>query len=305
MIRIRLRHSFLLIAMLSAPADVSAQGPSPYVAWGDAQIAQIRREMRGRMPQADAELEESISYHVVDTGELNAVAIPSTLRGKREIRVASGLLEVIDDVATMDAVSVLWNKTDCIGSYLNYIQSLVDSNDVLILGGLEGNPLMKPFPYMYSNPSICPQVSPDVISNNERRADSYRSAAIHESIKWVLLHEFAHHLHGDVHSSDTRMDRSQERAADAYASISMMHPPETPVQAAGVLLLFFSLEGFRANTPAGDHPSSVQRLKDMLDFTRSSPQFAKTLDEATPAQRTLIKASLGQLDQMAADAPNE
>jgi hypothetical protein len=304
-IRIRLLQSLLLIVMLAASTAVLAQGPSPYVAWGDAHIAQIRREMRENMSQADAQLEKSIIYRVVDTGELNAVAIPSTVNGKREIRIASGLLEVIDDVVTLETVSVLWNKTDCVGNYLNYIQELVASNDVLILGGVGGNPLMKPFPYMHSKPSICPQVSPDVITNNVRQADSVRSAAILESIKWVLLHEFAHHLHGDVHSSDTKMDRKQERNADAYASISMMHPPESPVQAAVVVLLFFSLEGFTANNPAGDHPSSVQRLKDMLDFTRSSPQFAKTLDEATPAQRTQIEASLDQLDQMAADAPAE
>ncbi len=55
MIRIRLMHRLLLIALLAASADVSAQGPSPYVAWGDVRIAQIRREMRGHMPQADAE----------------------------------------------------------------------------------------------------------------------------------------------------------------------------------------------------------------------------------------------------------
>jgi hypothetical protein len=296
-------YSILFATTLITSTNVFAQ--DDYVAWGDARITEIRRQMRDRMTPAEFDLEKSIIYRVAEARDINAVAVPTSVNGKREIVVSSSLLRVIDAVVTMEVVSVLWNKTDCIESYLDSIQSAVNSNGLLALNGLHGYTQL-PFPYMKSHPSICAQVSPDVITNDVRQSDTLRSAAIYQSIKWVLLHEFAHHLHNDVHSKDNlTMDREQERQADAYATISMLHPPEDPMQAAAVMLLFCSLEGFRTGGTQADHPHAVERLKAMVDATRSSPQFKKTLDSATTAQRKQMESSLDQLDQMSANAPSD
>ena len=296
------RYFLLLATILATCTSVLAQ--DPYVAWGDARITEIRRQIRQRMTPAEVELEKSISYRVVEATQINAVAVPRSVNGKRQILVSSSLLGVIDAVVTMQAVSVLWNKPDCIESYLAYIQSSVNSNGLLALEGLRGNTVQQPFPYMYSNRAICAQVSPDVITNDVRQADSLRTASIYQSIKWVLLHEFAHHLHGDVHSvDDLKMDREQERNADAYATLALLHPPEDPMQAVAVMLVFCSLEGFRTDATSSDHPPAVLRLKAMVDATRNSAEFKKTLDTAPPAQRKQIEASLAKLDQIAASAP--
>jgi hypothetical protein len=293
--------SLLIIVMTC----VTASAQIDYVAWGDAQIKDIREEMRSRMTSSEADLEESISYHVIDDSSLNAMAVPKEVNGKREIRVSSALLEVIDWINTVEAVSVLWDKGNCIDSYLDYLQRSAKSNGMLISEGYRGSVTMSAFSYMKSKPSICPQVSPDVITNDVRQADTLRSRAIHESIKWVLLHEYAHHLHGDVHSGTLKMVRDQERKADAYASIAMLDPPEYPTQAAAVMLLFCSLEGFSTAASTGDHPSGLERLKAMVDATRSSPRWKEVLNDATPAQRRQIEASLDQLDRMAASIPKD
>jgi len=261
--------------------------------------------MRKRMSPAEVELEKSISYRVVETPAINAVAITRSVNGRREILVSTALLQLIDAVVTMETVSVLWNRTGCIDHYLEYIQSTANSNGLLIMDGLPGVGGQQPFPYMKSHPSICAQVSPDVITNDVRQADSLRSAAIYQSIKWVLLHEFAHHLHNDVHSTDLRMDREQERNADSYATLGLLHPPEDPIQAAAVILIFCSLEGFQTDGAKGDHPSGVERLKAMVEATRYSPQFKKILEGAPPAQREQMESSLDKLAQMTASSPSD
>lgn len=299
--RMKWMHCLSLASILIPSSNTFAQ--DPYVAWGDATITELRRQMRTRMDPAEVELERSISYRVVESSDINAIAVPTSVNGRREILISSSLLNVIDAVVTMEAVSVLWNKTACIESYLNYIQDTANSNGLLALEGLHGSYGQQPFPYMESHPSICPQLSPDVITNDVRHVDTLRSASIYQSIKWVLLHEFAHQLHNDVHSKgDLRMDRERERNADAYATSAMLHPPEDPIQAAAVMLIFCSLEGFRTDDTRGDHPSGVERLKAMVDATRTSPEYKKALDRASPSQKRQIEASLAQLDQMAAGA---
>jgi hypothetical protein len=68
------------------------------------------------------------------------------------------------------------------------------------------------------------------------------------------------------------------------------------------MLIFCSLEGFRTDGTNADHPPAILRLKAMVDATRNSAQFKKTLYMATPAQRKQIEASLAKLDQIAAGA---
>jgi len=171
----------LFVAFLAVSSDCFAQ--NPYVGFGDAQIAIIRPEMREHMTPTEITIEESIDYHTVDTGELNAVAISRTRGGRREIRISSGLLEVFDDVGKLQALAVLWDKPGCFTSYLDYLQGLVKSNDALMTQRLPLERTKPPFPYMWSHKSVCPQLSLDVITNDERQADSLSSVVIHESIK--------------------------------------------------------------------------------------------------------------------------
>ncbi|MGA9445224.1 MAG: hypothetical protein WBV26_02190 [Candidatus Sulfotelmatobacter sp.] len=288
----------LFVAFLAVSSDCFAQ--NPYVGFGDAQIAIIRPEMREHMTPTEITIEESIDYHTVDTGELNAVAISRTRGGRREIRISSGLLEVFDDVGKLQALAVLWDKPGCFTSYLDYLQGLVKSNDALMTQRLPLERTKPPFPYMWSHKSVCPQLSLDVITNDERQADSLSSVVIHESIKWVLLHEFAHQLYNDSATGDLGRDREQEERADAYAFKAMLHPPEYPTVATAPILLFCSMEGFSSDDKKSDHPSAVMRLKHMADVTRSSPEWKEAFKDATPTQRKQIQDGLDALDRLAA-----
>jgi hypothetical protein len=289
---------FLFAALLAINSVSLAQ--NPYVAFGDSQIADIRQEMREHMTPAEVQLEKSINYYTVEANQINAVAISRTRGGSREIRVSSALLEVFDDVGKMQAIAVLWDKPGCFESYLDYIQGLVRSNDMLLAQKMPGEGTKPPFPYMWSHKTICPQLPLEVITNDVKQADSMSGGVIHESIKWVLLHEFAHQLYNDSTTADLRGDREQEERADAYAFKAMLHPPEYPMLAAAPILLFCSMEGFSTDDKKSDHPSAVMRLKKMADVSRSAPEWKEAFKDATPAQRKQMQDSLAELDRLAA-----
>ncbi len=103
--------------MIAWPLAISAQS-DPYVAWGDAQIDELRDEMHEDMSTSEVTLERKITYRVVHDGEINARA--QMYGGNREIIVNSALLEVIDHLSTMDAVSLMWNKMGCYVAYDQY-----------------------------------------------------------------------------------------------------------------------------------------------------------------------------------------
>jgi hypothetical protein len=294
----RLLTCFLFVAFLAISSESFAQ--NPYVGFGDAQIAKIRPEMREHMTPSEITLEKSIDYYTVETGEINAVAISRTRGGSREIRVSSALLEVFDDIGKMQAMAVLWDKPGCFESYLDYLHGVVQSNDALLVKRLPLESAKPPFPYMWSHKSICPQLPLDVITNDVRQADSLSSVVIHESIKWVLLHEFAHQLYNDSATGDLGRDREQEERADAYAFKAMLHPPEYPTVATAPILLFCSMEGYSLDDKKSDHPSAVMRLKHMADVTRSSPEWKEAFKDSTPAQQKQILDSLDELDKLAA-----
>src|SRR5260370_21800648 len=104
---------------------------------------------------------------------------------------------------------------------------------------MQGDPArdtVRPFQFMKSNPAICPNVSQDDMVANKRNSGNVRTIQIQEGVKFVLLHEFAHHLHNDFSpTSDLIEKRARESRADNYAFQSMLHPPETPTAAMNVI----------------------------------------------------------------------
>ena len=284
----------LVLFVIAWPLAISAQS-DPYVAWGDAQIDELRDEMHEDMSTSEVTLERKITYRVVHDGEINARAQMSG--GDREIIVNSALLEVIDHLSTMDAVSLMWNKMGCYVAYDQYVSDLANSNTKSLLQGLPATGVSKPFPYMMSHPDICPHVSPDVITNNGRQAGDLRTITIRESIKWVLLHEFAHHLYDDFHSADLKTRRDHETRADNYAFQAMLNVHETPLVAVPVIMLFCTLENFTVEDAKSDHPAGMIRLKAMVEAGKTSPHWQNMWKLATPEQRKQIQAGLDELEK--------
>jgi hypothetical protein len=281
---------FLISAALGFAPSSRGQ-TDPYVSWGDGQIADLRAEMHEHMTPSEVSLDRSIEYRVVQSGNLNAYSDVQN----REIVVYSGLLRVIDATATMNTVAFLWNQLACFESYEEDIAGAVNSNSISLHSGIAMIDIDQPFPYMYSHPSICPQVSPDVILNNDRRAGDMRTLAIQGAIKFVLLHEFAHQLHNDSTDVNLAVSRDQEAKADEYAFQGMATSTDSPGFAAPIIVLFCSMENFGTSDSRFDHPAGVRRLKLMVSAWRSSPQFNSIWKNASPAQRRALQQMFGEL----------
>jgi len=293
--KFKISVSFLVVCFLLGPAQSLAQ--DSYVAFGDGVIVSVRAEMHRSMTAQEKSLDESIAYHTVESPDVNAFAVIQN--GQRQITVYAGLIEAIDYLATVESASLLWNRPSCSGQYAIYLADLAASNTEAITQGLRAKNITEPFQYMKSNPASCPDVSQDDMIANKRKSGDLRTIQIQEGIKFVLLHEFAHHLHNDFSPiSDLGEKRAVERRADNYAFQSMLHPPETPTAAISVIALFAAQEDLHLDIASSNHPSGLRRLKAMVDATRTSESWKQALTLATPDQIQTINNSFAEIDRL-------
>jgi hypothetical protein len=293
--KLRISACFLALCFLLGPARSFAQ--DNYVAFGDGVIAGVRAEMHRSMTARERSLDESIAYYTVESPEVNAFA--TIKHGQREITVYTGLIEAIDYLATVEAASLLWNRPGCSGEYTAYLADLATSNFKTIMQGLRARNTTDPFQYMKANPASCPDVSQDDMIANKRESGDVRTIQIRENIKFVLLHEFAHHLYNDFSpTSDLIEKRARESRADNYAFQSMLNPPEIPTVAMNVITLFAAEEDLRLDIAGSDHPSGLRRIKAMIDATRISESWKHALTLATPDQKQTIKKTFAEIDRL-------
>jgi hypothetical protein len=292
----RLYAILFLVVAFSIGSQSRAQN-NPYVSWGQGQIADLRSQMRAEMSADELTLDRSIKYRVVDSGVLNAAALVQA--NHREILISSALLEVIDDYATMDTISGLWNTPQCLYDYGNYISDLYDANTTAISDGGSGNPTQPPFVFIRHHSDVCPQLSPNVILNNDRQSGDIRTGLIRESIKFVLLHEFAHQLNNDSGEVSHADSRKREARADDYAFRKLLvSASDSPLAAVPVLLVFCSLENFGSDNTESDHPTGIARLQAMIDDAKGSEQWKTVWNTASPSERKQIQVALDELEQM-------
>ena len=285
-----------LILTFSVGSQCRAQN-NPYVSWGQGQIADLRSQMHEEMSADEVALDRSIKYRVVDSGVLNAAALVQANR--REIIISAALLEVIDDYATMDTISGLWNTPQCLSDYGDYISNLYDANTAAISEGASGKPTELPFVYAKHHSNDCPQISPNVILNNDRQSGDVRTVLIRESIKFVLLHEFAHQLNNDSERVPLAESRKREARADNYAFRKMLvSANDSPLAAIPVLLVFCSLENFNTDSTGSDHPAGIARMQAMITDAKGSAQWQTMWNSASQEQRHQIQVALNELEQM-------
>lgn len=296
--KFRISTYFLVVCFLLSPPRSFAQ--DNYVAFGDGVIASIRAEMHKSMTAQEQSLDESITYYTVESPDVNAFA--TNKGGQRKITLYTGLIEAIDYLATVEAASLLWNRPSCYGQYAPYLADSVTSNSKAIMQGLPARNIIEPFQYMKSHLASCPDVSQDDMIANKRNSGDVRTIGIQEGIKFVLLHEFAHHLHNDFSAtSDLTEKRARESRADNYAFQSMLHPPETPTAAIGLIALFAAQEDLHLDIASSNHPSGVRRMKAMIDATRTSESWKDAMKLATPDQKQTIEKTFAQIDQLTSD----
>jgi hypothetical protein len=294
---LRTLKSFSLAAflLLFVSCRIDAQN-NPYVSWGEGQISDLRAEMHSTMTPGEIALDGTIKYRVVDASVFNAAAFAQGDR--REIRVSAALLQVIDAYATMNTIGFLWNKPACSAAYDDYVAKIYNSNTVAVSEGLAQKGADEPFVYVRRHPDICPQIPPDVITNNERQSGDVRTVLIHESMKFVLLHEFAHHLYEDFDDVSSAESRTRESRADDFAFRHLlMSRNDSPLAALPLLMMFCSLEDFTKGNSESDHPSGVARVKAMIADAKGTAQWDAMWSRASPAQRQAILAALDELDE--------
>jgi hypothetical protein len=144
--------------------------------------------MHAHMTSQEKALDRSIHYSIVQSDVLNADATKEN--GNREIIISSALIQAIDELATMNTVAFLWKRIDCLSAFAEYQRKMRTQP------GPHPNATTNPWSYIKSHPSTCPQIRPEALYQNEKGSQELRVVLMMESVKWVLLHEFAHQLYG-------------------------------------------------------------------------------------------------------------
>ncbi|HSY99635.1 MAG TPA: phage exclusion protein Lit family protein [Terriglobales bacterium] len=287
---------FFIISILVLPLPPQAEN-NYYLSWGRRKISYLRDEIHTSMTPEQVKLEKLITYVIVDKELFNAIS--DAPQGKREVKIYWGVFEGIDYLSTMNTVALLWDRPQCLIKYGDYLHRIYESNAVSVSNNLRENPIEPPFVFMKSNADICPQVSPEVVLNNEQKSAAVRTVLILQSIKWVLLHEFAHHLYNDFDAVDPAISRQREERADAYATQTMLvSPDDNPMSAIPVLILFCSVEDFNLYDKRQDHPTGLKRVKTMFETARKSDKWKNMWDTASPSQRTQIQAMMDHLKEI-------
>jgi hypothetical protein len=290
-----IRRISQLVIVVSALSSLSVGQVDKYDAHiGDAQIASLREEMHERMTSQEVALDNSIRYSIVKSNLFNAH--PLKQDGRREVIISSALIQAVDELATMETAAFLWERMECLGQFMDYQRNRLIQKD------MHSTSTTNPWSFIKSHPSICPKVTPDALYHNERGSGEFREIIIIKSIKWILLHEFAHQLYDDFGEANRKESREREARADNYASLAMLNPPETPILAMYTILLFCYFDEFDLSN-SGDHPIGVMRLRAMMDATLSSPQGQAILKLETPVQRQALEEALNQIDKMTDTSP--
>jgi hypothetical protein len=296
---------YFLIAIVSLirPLTTCAQGPKTYqelLQWysdrGDYLISDIRPKLRATLNPHDRNIESSLSYDIVLSGNSNAVATPS---GKTV--TTAGFIQIIDSLSTMLTAATLYKKPVCFQSYMGYLSDGVRNNSWLVKHRQQPQPVSMAFAYWQQRQDVCGGLSEPKF-RSDSTADTVREGYIYASMVYVLAHELAHHVHGDTQfrmvtpekrraQIQAHLDVSREvvpaeqvpkeAAADSFAFASMVKMGEPVLAAMPVLLLFCGVENYspEIDPEKDDHPAAVRRLHDLFEAANNDPILQNTIKE--------------------------
>jgi hypothetical protein len=166
-----------------------------------------------------------------------------------------------------------------------------------------------PFTYAQLHPEYCRGVTQSLLTNNPQ-AQRTRLILLGSSMHWVLSHELAHQLYGDIDinfndrmtSTDLELSRSNELRADKFAFRALSQPGFDPVGALPAYM-FIGIMGANAESErSSDHPSGERRFKILvqaLEADMNDPQLRAQLKADN--QWDKFVTSLEQLRQFAGD----
>jgi hypothetical protein len=288
-----------LALLLVAPALTAQTFQSPseiaslwraYALSGDNLISDIRPKFRQVLDSEDKALESGLEYQIItSTGNTNAFA----LRGGRTVLTAS-FLQIIDSMATVMSAAKVYNKPECLGSYVEYLAEGTRNNTWLVAHQQQPKPVAMAFGYWQIRSDVCGGLSEKAFRAN-KKADDLRELMIYSSLIYLIGHEFSHHKYHDnifkmvtpeqkqshaakgldVSREVTPAEqKAKEKRADLFAFHKMIEMDYPPIAAMPVLVFFLGVEGFSPEQSAdADHPSAVVRFNDMITATEQDSEF--------------------------------
>jgi hypothetical protein len=250
-----------------------------YQEHGNLLLSRVRSALRDQSSAADRAVQDQIHASIPPVEYVNGVAYQKN--GTRYIEISAGLVEVVDWVATAEAISVLTGNRDCETRYVNYLGDAITKNTGLHRDRFSLLPVLSPFGFYDRNGPSCPLVTVDDIKNNPR-ANLTRDLVINESFMQVYAHEVGHHIYNDPFSSAANWCEQQKREAraDAYSFKVLTGPDQSPLVAIPVLLIFAEYEGFSADDRGRSHPAALKRVLAMMRATRAQIDNDSELQES-------------------------
>jgi hypothetical protein len=260
-----------------------------YAQTGDNLISDIRPKFRQVLDPGDRTLESRLEYEITITGNTNAFA----LRGGRTI-VTAQFLQIIDSMATVMSAAQMYNKPECLGSYIEYLAEGTRNNSRLVVHGQQPKAVAMAFGYWQLRPDVCGGLTETVFRAN-KKADDLRELMIYSSLIYLIGHEFSHHKYHDnifkmvtedqkhshlVQGLDVSREVTpseqmvKENRADLFSFHKMIEMDYPPIGAMPVLVFFLGFEGPSPEQSAdADHPSAIVRFNDMIDATEQDSEF--------------------------------
>jgi hypothetical protein len=245
----------------------SASDLSAYQSIGNLMLARVRQALRDQSTPADRALQDQIDASIVPAAWVNGVAYQRG--GKRYIEITAGMIEIIDWVATAEAMTVAAGHKDCEIRYVNYLGDAIAQNTGLYRDKMQLASVPSPYLFYDHNRPSCPHVTQQDIQHNER-ANLTRDLVMNESLMQVFAHEVGHHKYNDTASSVPWCEQQKREArADAYSFQVLTGPDQSPLVAIPVLLIFATVEGFSGEDNDQTHPAALKRVLAMMEATRA------------------------------------
>lgn len=267
----KLRRLLVLLAFMPVAFSVASLAQNRdmdfYARNGMSAIMPSWDSIRQQVPPQDRKIADQVRLVVQPTEGVNAWA--SIESGSRTITITAGILEIIDWLATAEAVNAITGEKLCQTSYVKYLGDGVADNTDRHSSGLPPKIVTSPYQFYMAHRSICSAVGPDLVNSNQR-ATLTRNLVMNESIKYILGHELGHQVY-DYPFAKVNWCEQQKREirADSYSFALLSHSGESPLLAMPVLLIFASVEGFTTDDRYNTHPAAMKRAVAMIEATRA------------------------------------
>lgn len=300
----------LCATVVFSSVELSAQVKSEvrtidfYTRNGMSAVTPSWESIRQQISAHDRAIADQIDVSVRATEGVNGIS--SRQGSQRTIEITAGMLEVIDWLATAQAVETMTGQKECEAAYIKYVGDGVTENterhnENQNRGSqkVQLQIVTSPYQFYSSHGSICRRIDPDQLDRN-RNASLSRTLFMNESIKYVLGHELGHHINNDFTRVEWCEQQKRETRADAYSFDLLSHPGESPFNAFLILSIFAIVENYSTDDRGHTHPAALKRQVKMVDAALAQLATDTEMREAlrNNGQLTQFESYLTQMKEV-------